>query len=126
MTEPLSDRLFLALGDTAALAVTRCLLGQSRSQAELASELGLAQSTISRAVRVLRDVGIVSAVDRGRAATLGVDAKDEAIALLLASDRLAERIHDLQATAQQDRSRTTRQLAIRPTPTADIENQAGS
>lgn len=113
MTEPLSDRLLTAVGDQAALSIMRCLLERSRSQAELAGQLGLAQSTVSRAVRVLRDVGAVSEIDKGRAPQLGIDAPDEAKALLLATDRLAERIQALQGEAQEARSRETRQLVIK-------------
>jgi DNA-binding transcriptional ArsR family regulator len=114
MTEPLSDRLLDALGDPAARAVLRLLLETERSQAELIDDLGVAQATVSRVVKVLRAVGLVAPASGGRRQLLAVTAAHEALAVLLAADRLAERLIEREQRAQRERSHATRRTAIQP------------
>ena len=124
MTEPLADRLLETLGDPVAREVVRSLLLRECSQNELVGELGVAQATASRAIRVLRAVGLVSTTTGRRNEKLRIEADDAVIASLLAIDRLAEKLLEAQTTAQLKRSAATRRLAIRPaedSPKADTE-----
>jgi DNA-binding transcriptional ArsR family regulator len=114
MTEALSDRLFETLGDPAAREVLRCLLEGDRSQTEIIAELGLAQPTASRAIRVLRAAGLVTASSGRRRERLRLEAPANVAAVLLATDRLAEEILHAQVSAQHDRSAATRRSAIKP------------
>jgi ArsR family transcriptional regulator, cadmium/lead-responsive transcriptional repressor len=59
--------LFRSLGDPARLAIVRRLAGGSARVTDLTSELGLAQSTVSKHLACLRDCGLVSARPQGRA-----------------------------------------------------------
>jgi DNA-binding transcriptional ArsR family regulator len=114
MMEPLADRLLDALGDPVARHAIRVLLNREMSQSELVGELGVAQPTLSRAVKLLRNVGLVAAIGGGRAPQLTVTARDAALALLLASDRLAENVLELESRAQREQSDATRRSAVRP------------
>jgi DNA-binding transcriptional ArsR family regulator len=114
MPEPLSDRLFDALGDPVARGVVRLILEEERCQAALLKELDVAQATVSRAVKQLRAVGLIASVTQGRAPALGVPARREASALLMAADRLAEELLALDRKAQAELSQATRRGAIRP------------
>lgn len=114
MTEPLSDRLLEALGDPIARGIVRLLAERELSQAELIKELGVGQSTASRAVKVLRASGLVAPAEFGRGVDLAITAGPEALNLLLAADRLAERVLEQEDLAQKDQSLKTRKLAIKP------------
>jgi DNA-binding transcriptional ArsR family regulator len=114
MTEPLSDRLLETLGDSAARQVLRQLLVGARTQNELIAELGIAQATASRALRILRGIGLVASNTGRRGEKLHVEAKDAVATLLLAADRLAEQVLHAQLQAQRDRSASTRRAAIKP------------
>jgi DNA-binding transcriptional ArsR family regulator len=59
--------LFRSLGDPARLAIVRRLAGGPARVTDLAGELGLAQSTVSKHLACLRDCGLVSARAQGRA-----------------------------------------------------------
>jgi DNA-binding transcriptional ArsR family regulator len=114
MTEPLSDRLLDTLGDPIARAVVRALLERERSQTDLTEDLGLAQSTVSRIVKVLRAVGLVAPTSGARGQSLAVTAHGETVGILLAADRLAEQLIDREQTVQAERSSATRRAAIQP------------
>jgi DNA-binding transcriptional ArsR family regulator len=114
MTEPLSDRLLDALGDPVARPVVRLLVEEELPQSDLIEKLGVAQATVSRAVKVLRAVGLVAPVDRGRGPRLAVTAPAEVVTLFLATDRLAEQVLEREEQAQKRRSKETRRLALRP------------
>jgi DNA-binding transcriptional ArsR family regulator len=114
MTEPLADRLLDVLGDPIARRVVRLLLSEQLSQADLVSRLEVAQSSVSRAVKLLHATGLVGPIEGGRGPRLAVLAPAQMISFLLASDRLAEHLLDLDAELQASRSRETRRLAVKP------------
>jgi DNA-binding MarR family transcriptional regulator len=112
--EPLADRLLDALGDPIARRTVRLLLNHDLTQAELIGTLGVAQPTVSRVVKLLRAIGLVEPEAGGRGQRFVVASKTEAIALFLATDRLAERLLDEEGRAQRERSRETRLTTIKP------------
>jgi DNA-binding transcriptional ArsR family regulator len=114
MTEPLSDRLLDMLGDPIAREVLRALLERERSQTDLIEDLGLAQATVSRVVKVLRAAGLVAPTSRARRQLLAVTAHAETVGILLAADRLAEQLIEREQTVQAERSSATRRAAIQP------------
>jgi ArsR family transcriptional regulator, cadmium/lead-responsive transcriptional repressor len=59
--------LFRSLGDPARLAIVRRLAGGAARVTDLTTELGLAQSTVSRHLACLRDCGLVTTQAVGRA-----------------------------------------------------------
>jgi ArsR family transcriptional regulator, cadmium/lead-responsive transcriptional repressor len=59
--------LFRSLGDPARLAIVRRLAGGEARVTDLTSELGLAQSTVSKHLACLRDCALVSVRAAGRA-----------------------------------------------------------
>lgn len=59
--------LFRSLGDPARLAIVRRLASGQARVTDLAGELGLAQSTVSKHLVCLRDCGLVSVRAEGRA-----------------------------------------------------------
>jgi len=59
--------LFRSLGDPARLAIVRRLSTREAKVTDLAGELGLAQSTVSKHLTCLRDCGLVTARAVGRA-----------------------------------------------------------
>jgi DNA-binding transcriptional ArsR family regulator len=59
--------LFRSLGDPARLAIVRRLAADPARVTDLTTELGLAQSTVSKHLACLRDCGLVSARPVGRA-----------------------------------------------------------
>ena len=123
MTEPRSDRLLLGLGERVSLAVVRGLLERSQSQAELVHTLKIPQATLSRTITGLRKEGLV--VEDGTNGGLGIGPARELTDLLLAADRVAERVLALETQSQRERSRATRRLAIRPAD-SDHENRMDS
>jgi DNA-binding transcriptional ArsR family regulator len=114
MTEPLADRLLAVLGDSAARAVVRGLLHRAQSQTDLVTVLGLAQATVSRAVKILRAVGLIRPQEGGRSPRLTVTAPEETAGVLLAADRLAEELLDREHHAQRERSTATRRAVVKP------------
>jgi DNA-binding transcriptional ArsR family regulator len=59
--------LFRSLGDPARLAIVRRLAGGEARVTDLAGELGLAQSTVSKHLACLRDCALVNVRAAGRA-----------------------------------------------------------
>ena len=59
--------LFRSLGDPARLAMLRQLAGGEARVVNLTSQLGLAQSTVSKHLACLRDCGLVTVRPAGRA-----------------------------------------------------------
>lgn len=59
--------LFRSLGDPARLMLVRRLAGGPARVTDLVSELGLAQSTVSKHLACLRDCGLVASEPTGRA-----------------------------------------------------------
>ena len=59
--------LFRSLGDPARLAIVRRLAGGPARVTDLAGELGLAQSTVSKHLACLRDCALVTVRAEGRA-----------------------------------------------------------
>jgi len=115
MTEPLSDRLLDALGDPVARRVVRRLLEGARGQSDLIAELGVGQATVSRAVKLLRAVGLVAPTGGGRSPRLRITGHRRAVAVLLAVDRLADELLEEEGRAQGERSDATRRAAVHPT-----------
>jgi DNA-binding transcriptional ArsR family regulator len=79
-TEPLA-RGVRALADPTRLAIVDYLVGTPRTVGELAEDFQLAQPTISRHVRLLREAGLLTETRQGNAVVLG--ANQVAIAALL-------------------------------------------
>lgn len=79
-TEPLVGGV-RALADPTRLAIVDYLVGTPRTVGELALDFQLAQPTISRHVRILRDAGLLTEARQGNAVVLGAD--QDAIGALL-------------------------------------------
>lgn len=80
--------LFHALADPGRLTILKHLaLGEHRV-VELTQHLGLAQSTTSAHLAVLREAGLVSVRAEGRASLYSLSAQAELLELLAAADRL--------------------------------------
>ncbi|MBV9313724.1 MAG: winged helix-turn-helix transcriptional regulator [Pseudonocardia sp.] len=80
--------LFRSLGDPARLAILRRLTeGGPARVVDLVSEVGLAQSTVSRHLACLRDCGLVSSAPSGRASLFAL-AEPAVINVLAAAERL--------------------------------------
>jgi DNA-binding transcriptional ArsR family regulator len=79
--------LFRSLGDPARLAIVRRLAGGAARVTDLAGELGLAQSTVSKHLACLRDCGLVSVQAVGRASVYSL-----AVPALLAVLAAAEEV----------------------------------
>ena len=79
--------LFRSLGDPARLAIVRRLAGGPARVTDLAGELGLAQSTVSKHLACLRDCALVTARAHGRASVYSL-AQPALPALLAAAEDL--------------------------------------
>jgi len=79
--------LFHSLSDRARLAIVRRLTGGETRVADLVSELGLAQSTVSAHVACLRDCGLVVGRAQGRQVFYSL-ARPELLDLLAAAETL--------------------------------------
>lgn len=67
-------QLSKALGHPTRVAIARLLRSRgSATCTQLVSELGIAQSTVSEHLRVLRDAGLVSALDTGARSPYRID-----------------------------------------------------
>ncbi|WP_194784780.1 ArsR/SmtB family transcription factor [Actinomyces haliotis] len=76
-----------ALGDPTRLAIVSHLRGGEHRVGELAAHLGLAQSTVSQHLAVLRGAGLISTHTHGRSRVSRLEHEDRLIALLtLAAD----------------------------------------
>lgn len=83
--------LFHALADPGRLTILKHLaLGEHRV-VELTQHLGLAQSTTSAHLAVLREAGLVSVRAEGRASVYALAAQPELLGLLAAAERLIGR-----------------------------------
>ena len=77
------------LGDPTRLAVLSHLRGGEHRVGELAEHLGLAQSTVSQHLAILRGAGLISTHAHGRARVSVLEHADELIAVLVAAGALA-------------------------------------
>ena len=77
------------LGDPTRLAVLSHLRGGEHRVVELADHLGLAQSTVSQHLAILRGAGLISTHAHGRARVSVLEHADELIAVLVAAGALA-------------------------------------
>jgi DNA-binding transcriptional ArsR family regulator len=79
--------LFRSLGDPARLAIVRRLSAREAKVADLTSELGLAQSTVSKHLACLRDCGLVTVRAQGRASVYSL-AQPTLAGLLTAAEQV--------------------------------------
>lgn len=86
---PAAD-LFHAVGDRSRLAILRHLdLGEHRV-VDLTEHLGLAQSTVSKHLACLKDCGLVSSRQQGRASVFSLNHVEALMELLAAAERLLD------------------------------------
>ncbi|WP_194948503.1 ArsR/SmtB family transcription factor [Actinomyces trachealis] len=83
--------LLSALADPTRLAILAHLRGGEHQVGELATHLGLAQSTVSQHLNVLRDTGLISTHTHGRARVSRLEHSDELTALLVTAETLRHR-----------------------------------
>ena len=79
-----------ALGDPSRLTILRHLLLGEHRVGELVRHLGLAQSTVSKHLACLRDLGLVEAEAQGRATAYRVTQPEAVEDVLAAAARLLE------------------------------------
>ena len=77
------------LADPTRLAILSHLRGGEHRVGELAAHLGLAQSTVSQHLAILRGAGLISTHAHGRARVSVLEHADELIAVLVAAGALA-------------------------------------
>ena len=77
------------LGDATRLAILRHLHGGEHRVVELTEHLGLAQSTVSQHLAILRSAGLISTHTHGRASVSALEHPDELTAVLVAARTLA-------------------------------------
>ena len=77
------------LGDATRLAILRHLHGGEHRVVELTEHLGLAQSTVSQHLAILRGAGLISTHIHGRARVSTLEHPDELTAVLVAARTLA-------------------------------------
>ncbi|AYD89458.1 ArsR family transcriptional regulator [Actinomyces sp. 2119] len=80
--------LLSTLGDPTRLAILSHLRGGEHRVGELAQHLGLAQSTVSQHLAVLRAAGLISTHTHGRAHVSTLEHPDELAALLVTAAAL--------------------------------------
>ena len=83
-------RVLDALADTTRLTIVHLLAEGGQRVIDLTAALGLAQSTVSAHLAVLRDAGLVTATPEGRATRYGL-ADTELDEVLAATERLVAR-----------------------------------
>lgn len=76
------------LADPTRLAIVSHLRGGEHRVGELATHLGLAQSTVSQHLEVLREAGLISTHAHGRAHVSRLEHSDELTALLVTAQAL--------------------------------------
>nr|WP_300340442.1 metalloregulator ArsR/SmtB family transcription factor [Actinomyces sp.] len=81
--------LLSVLGDATRLAILSHLRGGEHRVGELATHLGLAQSTVSQHLEVLRGAGLISTHTHGRAHVSRLEHTDELTAVLVTGAALA-------------------------------------
>jgi len=84
------NQLFRSLGEPARLEILNHLLLGEHRVVELTEHLGLAQSTTSAHLAVLREAGLVSVRSDGRSSVYSVNGATELAALLAAAECLAD------------------------------------
>jgi DNA-binding transcriptional ArsR family regulator len=107
-------RLFRALAEPARLSLVHCLADGPHRVGELSRHLGLAQSTVSAHLAVLKSAGLVEAIPEGRATLyrLASSGLDE---LLHAGERLvAPGVPDTTYQGHHDNSFPTPSEAVSP------------
>ena len=77
------------LADPTRLAILSHLRGGEHRVGELAEHLGLAQSTVSQHLAILRAAGLISTHTHGRASVSALEHPDELTAVLVAARTLA-------------------------------------
>ena len=77
------------LADPTRLAILSHLRGGEHRVGELAEHLGLAQSTVSQHLAILRGAGLISTHTHGRAHVSVLEHADELVAVLVAAGALA-------------------------------------
>ncbi|BDA65035.1 ArsR/SmtB family transcription factor [Actinomyces capricornis] len=80
------------LGDPTRLAILSHLHGGEHRVGELAAHLGLAQSTVSQHLAILRSAGLISTHSHGRAHVSALEHAGELDALLAAATALARAV----------------------------------
>jgi DNA-binding transcriptional ArsR family regulator len=99
------------------LRIVRALSAEDLTQAQLVTRLDLGQSVASRALRLLRAVGLAES-DTPRAA-IRLRAESEVKQILLAADRLAEAILTVDHAEQETLTSETRRAVIRASRSTD-------
>ncbi|MBO3725840.1 winged helix-turn-helix transcriptional regulator [Actinomyces bowdenii] len=99
-----ADPAFLlsTLGDPTRLAIVAHLRGGEHRVGELAAHLGLAQSTVSQHLAVLREAGIISTHSHGRARVSALEHRPQLDALLRAARDLARAARPAARAADQE------------------------
>lgn len=88
---------FHSLSDVNRLTILRHLLRGPHRVVDLTDHLGIAQSTVSKHLAVLRDGGLVVSAPSGRATVWELSCPDELLTLLAASDHIVSRGGDAMA-----------------------------
>jgi DNA-binding transcriptional ArsR family regulator len=110
MSSAPADRILEALAEPLSLEIVRALSVAEKTQSELVRALELRQSGASRAIKVLRSVGMVES-DSPRG-PIRLRAEPEVKQILLAADRLAEAVISVDLAQQTKLSGETRRSAI--------------
>lgn len=84
--------LLATLGDPTRLAILEHLHGGEHRVGELADHLGLAQSTVSQHLTVLRRAGLISTHAHGRARVSALEHAEELTAVLAAAGALCRAV----------------------------------
>jgi DNA-binding MarR family transcriptional regulator len=95
-----------ALADDTLSAVVAVLLRGVATQTELQDRTGVDQSGMSRALKHLRALGLVSS-GRGRSAEHAIGLRREVFAVLKAADLLARAVNDARDNAQRETAQRT-------------------
>jgi len=112
-----ANRILEVLAEPVALRIVRALAAEDHTQAQLVTRLQLGQSVASRALKLLRVVGLAES-DTPRS-VIRLRVESEVKQLLLAADRLAEAILVVDQADQKTLTRETRRTVIRANQSAD-------
>jgi DNA-binding transcriptional ArsR family regulator len=112
-----ANRILEVLAEPVALRIVRALSAEDHTQAQLVTRLHLGQSVASRALQLLRVVGLVES-DAPRS-VIRLRVESEVKQLLLAADRLAEALLVVDQADQKTLTRETRRTVIRANRFAD-------
>ena len=112
-----ANRILEVLAEPVALRIVRALAAEDHTQAQLVTSLQLGQSVASRALKLLRVVGLVES-DTPRS-VIRLRVESEVKQLLLAADRLAEALLVVDQADQKTLTRETRRTVIRANRSAD-------